>query len=137
MTELHTTKAIIEYLNFSGAAVWMNEISGMPSNSSPTGRRRLRGGRGSADIVGTLKGGRACFIECKDESLRKKVTTIWEYWQKHDTFPVHLYDISSKENHHLAEQCNFLSWQKKAGAFVMFAFALLDVETQLSGERKG
>ena len=137
MKEIQTTKDVIQYLNLKGCSVWMNEITGMPSKHSPTGRSKLRGGRASSDIVGTLKGGRACFIECKDESLRKKVTTIWEYWQKHNTFPVHLYDITSKENHHLAEQCNFLSWQKKAGAFAMFAFALLDVETQLPGERKG
>ena len=128
--ELQTSMQIVDYMNLKGAAVWLNEISGMPCKVSrfhPTGRRRLRGGKDSSDIIGTLPGGRAFFCETKKEALRKKVMAIWNHWQEYQMFPVDLYDINSKENQHIAGQCNFLMWQRKAGAFVMFAFSLDDI----------
>ena len=122
MKEILIVKEIIQYLNYSGHAVFMNEISGMPDQRNASGFRKLRGNKASADIIGTLKGGQACFIEVKrddDKNLRSKVMRIWE---AHKT--VGYCVTNSKQEAHIAEQSEFLVWQAKAGAFAMFAFSL-------------
>jgi len=110
--------------------VFMNEISGMPDTRNKSGFRRLRGNKDSSDIIGTLKGGQACYIEVKTEKDRNKISFIWDYYQKNMQFPVNQYKLN-KENMHILEQCDFLLRHKEKGAFAMFAFSLEDMEKKL------
>ena len=124
-------------MNLRGHAVFMNEISGIPDKRNKSGLRKLRENRSSSDIIGTLKGGRACYIEVKAWDKRDKILNIWNCYETTKTFPINQY-ILNEENKHILEQCNFLLWQKEHGAFAMFAFSLEDVSEVINcGYEKG
>lgn len=131
MKEILITKSIIQWMNLQGHAVFMNEITGMPDNRNKSGFRKLRGNRGSSDIIGTLKGGQSCYIEVKTWDKKDKVKYIWDWYELNRFFPISKYKLN-RENQHILEQCEFLLWQKEHGAFVIFAFSLEDVERELN-----
>ena len=126
MSEIHLQKLIVDWLNLQGHRVWIAEVpQGMKSKYSPTGRRKSMN-RGAPDIVGSLKDGRAIFIEVKQERDRKRIT---EYWEKIKAGDYRAY-MQFKDNH-VKEQAEFLNWLRDTGALCMFCFSLEDIQQEL------
>jgi len=123
-------KEIVEYLNARGHAVWLNEVPrGMPSKKSPTGFRRVAN-RSTADIVGTIKGGRAIYIEVKLPCHKKKVQAIYEALRLSGYCNAYKF---TEDTMRIIAQANFLIWQEKAGAIAIFAYCLDDVLKAING----
>ena len=119
--ELGLQRLIVDWLTAQGHAVWLNEVpQGMISRNSPTGRRRAAN-RGSADIVGTLKGGRMICIEVKAPGEKGRIQPIWQALLQGDYTA-----YARSKDQHLKEQMDFLLWQRQRGALAIIAFSLDD-----------
>ena len=132
MSEKDTQRLIVDWLNLQHHAVWLNEIPiGLPSASSSTGRRRPAN-RGTADICGTLKGGRALYIEVKDPKYKPMINMLWKALLQGDYSKYTIFRCgNSVMTERVKQQAEFLLWQRKTGAVAMFAFCLEDVQREL------
>ena len=137
MPEVNVQHQIIEWMNLNGHAVWLNEIPpGVPNSHSPTGYRRAANRR-TPDIVGTLKGGRAVFIEVKAEKYRDQVTRLWTGLLKQDYSVYRTFTLGhAKETDRARGQAENMVWLNKTGALCMFAFCLEDVQLAVEAQDK-
>lgn len=134
MSEKDTQKLIIEWMNLQGHAVWKNEIPiGMPSAQSSTGRRKPAN-KSTPDIVGSIKGGRAVYIEVKEEKHRKAITELWDHLILGDYSIYRTFKCgNARDTQRAKDQAEFLLWQRKTGAIAFFACNLLDVMWNTQG----
>jgi hypothetical protein len=132
MAERDTQRLIVEWMCLQHHAVILNEIPiSMPCRSSSTGRRSPAN-KSSSDICGTLKGGRAVWIEVKDPKYRPQITMLWKALLVGDYSKYLIFRCGNdRDTERAKKQAEFLLWQRKTGALAFFAFDLDDVKREL------